>query len=427
MQELALQWESSNLDKFFHFINFTSIILHLILIGCDFYFLGDMGKAVALSRALGVCAIGLVYGFIRVFEKSRWMGKYRRFHDLKLLSLLIPTGIWLIIYQYFLFFSPLPKYDLYFAGYFLVVGFTSFVIYRFASLHLMYHTTALTMVLGSLWLKQTHSDQLFLLFIFNLICLGICWFLRKEFHNSLWTRFLLLNGVLPARLAKAAVLSGSQDEELFKPHGRFVICICSDWRGFQVLTEKHTAQEVSQMLEKFYDEVLFELQLTAPSGNYFLNWTADEIFLVFFHPEDDRSQILRESSAFLEGLMYRVSRTMSSEFQNEVVFDVGVSAGIGLLGLLGPQSMKKTTVAGNVAGLAKRYQEEAKILRQYHPQTPYPFLVVDPVLMEFAPFQDHFPTALFQETKATVKNIAGKQVFWWHEGKSSWYPKGNVS
>ena len=42
------------------------------------------------------------------------------------------------------------------------------------------------------------------------------------------------------------------------------------------------------------------------------------------------------------------------------MYDIGISAGVGLLGLQGPEKLKKTTITGESAGTAKRLETEAK-------------------------------------------------------------------
>lgn len=414
-RHLSSLWQRTNADYYFRFVTLASVLLMALLMVCDYFFLQYEAKNIAILRSFSIL-ISLGFFFcLRAVEYFK--PKLKSFSVLKIWGLLLPTGVWVMTYHYFLFVEPVSKFDLYLVGYFLVVGFTSFTIHRFIWVQMSYHLAISTLTAHQLLQQHERSDQLVVFILFNFLCVALLVGLRNEFINGLMNRFNLLNGVLPSNLAQVATLNSESSDavELFRPDGRFVVCLCADWRGFQSLTEKRTAQEISVMLERFYDEVFFELSLVAGSGNYFLNWTADELFLIFYDPEDDRENVIKESTAFLEAILMRISRIMIEEFKDEVIFDVGVSSGIGLLGLLGPKSMKKTTLAGNVAGLAKRYQEDAKTIRAQSSNGSLPHLVIDQSMMGMASFCKVFPPDHFRPFTATAKNISGKTCYVWHE------------
>ena len=85
------------------------------------------------------------------------------------------------------------------------------------------------------------------------------------------------------------------------------------------------------------------------------------------------------------------------------MYDIGLSAGVGLLGLQGPDKLKKTTITGESAGTAKRLETEAKIIRQ-NKHYSNPIVLMDKYLYNFAKDLNIFKSNL-KEIIATTKDI----------------------
>ena len=85
------------------------------------------------------------------------------------------------------------------------------------------------------------------------------------------------------------------------------------------------------------------------------------------------------------------------------MYDIGMSSGIGLLGLQGPEKLKKTTITGESAGTAKRLETEAKKLRD-NAAYDFPILIIDRNLYEDAKEMEIFNKG-FDEIIATTKDI----------------------
>ena len=45
--------------------------------------------------------------------------------------------------------------------------------------------------------------------------------------------------------------------------------------------------QLSDLIEKFYDIIFDKLEEYVPDGQYYADWTADELFIVFYDDEDN--------------------------------------------------------------------------------------------------------------------------------------------
>ncbi|MEI7973501.1 MAG: hypothetical protein WCH11_03955 [Bdellovibrio sp.] len=406
-------WQKANVVSYARWISLISAVLMLFLIPFDWFFLGT--ESYHLIHLRVIAAVGIASNLIcfRELTKSK-QGKRIHFW-VQQLFMIMPLFIWSLLYTYTIYLYQVSNFNIYYLGFVLIIGFASLLCHRFTFAQNAFNLATIFLVALSLPFYSELRDFTLVIIICNVVCMFLLAVLRYDFRNSIQNRFHLLSGILPARIAETLALSSenSQQMDMFLPRSRVVACVCADWRNFQVLTEKRSALDISSMLERFYDEVLLALDRIVPSGNYFVNWTADELFIVFFD-EDDRPHIVqKESASFVMALLTEVFEKVEKEFRGEILYDVGYSVGQGLLGLQGPRSLKKTTIAGEVAGLAKRHQEEAKVIRQGLSANTRPILVVNQDVLDRRVFDEFFPRGEFRSTMARGKNIAGKTCFAW--------------
>jgi len=204
--------------------------------------------------------------------------------------------------------------------------------------------------------------------------------MRREFVGSMYERYLNLSSLVPKRVAMALVMAEENlaDTTLFAARERFTVCLCADWRGFQAMTRGENAAAISGWFERYYDIVFRELEDAAPGGGYYADWVADELFVVFYDDNDDQAAVLRHALAFLQAMRERVPTTTRQALGQDIRFDIGIAAGSGILGLQGPPQRKKTTITAEVAGIAKRLEQEAKAVRAVvDPLDPRPVVLMD--------------------------------------------------
>ena len=101
-----------------------------------------------------------------------------------------------------------------------------------------------------------------------------------------------------------------------------------------------------------------------PKGNYFVDWIADELFVVIFKTKHiDEQEVIHSALTFATKLIYAKEKFFE-KYQLPENIDVGVSCGDAIIGLMGPKAHKKATALGDVPGTARRIQDFGKKLKQ---------------------------------------------------------------
>ena len=110
------------------------------------------------------------------------------------------------------------------------------------------------------------------------------------------------------------------------------------------------------MVEKFYNIIYNELETLNIAGQYYADWTADELFIIFYDEIDKEDNVNNEALKFAHSLATKLFLDISSIVDKDLKYDIGLSSGIGLIGLQGPVNYKKTSITGEVAGNSKRFE-----------------------------------------------------------------------
>ena len=100
---------------------------------------------------------------------------------------------------------------------------------------------------------------------------------------------------------------------------------------------------------------------------------------------------------------------INSNLSTKLIYDIGLASGIGLLGLQGPEKLKKTTITGESAGTAKRLETEAKNSRSANP-CKIPILLIDELLFQCTKTMAIFKYR-FEEIIATTKDIKDSKFY----------------
>ena len=237
---------------------------------------------------------------------------------------------------------------------------------------------------------------------------------RRLFAQSLVEKYRTLRSLQPAIVARRLTVSDRRfaDDEAFSARDRFTVCLSSDWRNYQEMAGSRDGRMISRLFEVYYNIVFGELARAVPSGRYYADWTADEIMIIFYGDSDEeRETVIREALAFTRALASDIPERVREEMGLTLKYDIGLAAGIGYLGLQGPSERRKTTIAGEVPGTAKRLETEGKELRPLGFDNEYPNVVMDETVSAAAAqildegWQSTFPAA--------AKNIKGRNVTLW--------------
>lgn len=242
---------------------------------------------------------------------------------------------------------------------------------------------------------------------------------RRVFSRSLLAKYRNLLSLQPAIVAKRLTVSDKRlvDDEMFQARDRFTVCFSSDWRNYQEMTVSREPKMISRLFEVYYNIVFEELANAAPSGRYYADWTADEIMVIFYgESEEQRETVIEEALEFARKMATEVPERVRDEMSIVLKYDIGIATGVGYLGLQGPSERRKTTIAGEVAGTAKRLETEGKDLRSRGFDDDYPNVVMDQTIGAAASAAASFREGWKTELTAAGKNIKGMNITLWRCG-----------
>ena len=334
------------------------------------------------------------------------------------LTILIPPLSYNLMYSYFLLKADATQsyYLILLLATFLVIIISSVWIYKFFK-----EQYALTLIsISGLFLvsiyKPDISSDIIKLIIFHIISFGICIYYRYEFMMTLVNKYEYLSSLLPNKFAKLVSVSDDNLDinKLFPTKEYFSVCLCADWRNYQKITNTSSKDKVGEMIEQFYTIIYKELDKLNISGQYYADWTADELFIIFYGDEQEKDLIKFEALDFCHSLATTLYMEINTEINKNIMYDIGLSSGYGLIGLQGPSNFKKTTITGDVAGNSKRYETEAKKIRKNNNKKSFPIIVMDQDLSKKAyqleKFKNNMKSA---QIKGTAKDITDFDLTSW--------------
>ena len=334
------------------------------------------------------------------------------------LTILIPPLSYNLMYSYFLLKADVTQsyYLILLLATFLVIIISSVWIYKFFKEQYILTLISISgLFLVSIY-KPDISSDIIKLIIFHIISFGICIYYRYEFMMTLVNKYEYLSSLLPNKFAKLVSVSDDNLDinKLFPTKEYFSVCLCADWRNYQKITNTSSKDKVGEMIEQFYTIIYKELDKLNISGQYYADWTADELFIIFYGDEQEKDLIKFEALDFCHSLATTLYMEINTEINKNIMYDIGLSSGYGLIGLQGPSNFKKTTITGDVAGNSKRYETEAKKIRKNNNKKSFPIIVMDQDLSKKAyqleKFKNNMKSA---QIKGTTKDITGFDLTSW--------------
>lgn len=170
---------------------------------------------------------------------------------------------------------------------------------------------------------------------------------------------------IPKNILTKSAISGRSINDLFAPTLRDCICISSDWRNYQALAQSLPDATLAQLLSDYYGEINKLTEQYIPSGNYFSDWIADELFLVLYAEEGvvDTTALANQAIELCRAIIYTRQKFWDEHGAPEAI-DFGIAAGRTFVGVIGPQGHTKATALGELPGRARRLQTFGKTLRE---------------------------------------------------------------
>ena len=334
------------------------------------------------------------------------------------IGILLPSLTYNIAYTYFLSASnPSDNYymTLLLANFVMILVSNLFLYKFYKEQYALTFISILCLFILSV-VNPSLSNDIIKLIFFHLLSFFICIYYRYQFIAALSNKYNYLSSLLPNKFAKLMSVSDkSLDiEKLFPTKEYYSVCLCSDWRNYQKISTSKEHKEIQRMVEAFYNVIYDQLEASQLAGQYYADWTADELFIIFYDEIGNESHVNEEALKFTHALSTKLYLEISSIVDKDLKYDIGLSSGIGLIGLQGPANYKKTSITGEVAGNSKRFETQAKSIRSTIADQAFPIIVMDQTLGECAK-----STSLYDNLKSTsmegdVKDIMGKELTYWH-------------
>ena len=408
--KLYNDWINNNAVYYMRYYTILALAITSLLIPFDFL-LYDNPVVYAYSRVIliiiYIIQITIIFKF---FKKNRNI----LFNPM---ILILPLS-YNLMYSYFLLNADINQsyYLILLLATFFVIMISNIFIYRFyKEQYALVLLSISTLFLVSIYKPEISSDIVKLI-IFHIISFGICIYYRYEFTTSLVNKYEHLSSLLPHKFAK--LLSVSDEnldiDKIFPTKEYFAVCLCADWRNYQKLTNVNTKDKIGKMIEKFYTIIYKELEKLNISGQYYADWTADELFIIFYGEEVEKNIVKSEALNFCHSLATTLYMEISTKINKNILYDIGLSSGYGLIGLQGPSNFKKTTITGDVAGNSKRYETQAKKIRNEKNKDSFPIIVMDEELSQIASKLENFTNNMNStKIKGTEKDIIDFHLISW--------------
>jgi len=408
--KLYNDWIDNNAVYYMRYYTILALAITSLLIPFDFL-LYDNPITYAYSRVILIIIYIIQITIIFKFFKN---DRNILFNPI----ILIPPLSYNLMYSYFLLNADTNQsyYLILLLATFFVIMISNIFIYRFyKEQYALVLLSISTLFLVSIYKPEISSDIVKLI-IFHIISFGICIYYRYEFTTSLVNKYEHLSSLLPHKFAKLLSVSDENLEidKIFPTKEYFAVCLCADWRNYQKLTNANTKDQIGEMIEKFYTIIYKELGKLNISGQYYADWTADELFIIFYGEEEDKNIVKSEALNFCHSLATTLYMEISTKINKNILYDIGLSSGYGLIGLQGPSNFKKTTITGDVAGNSKRYETQAKKIRNKNNKDSFPIIVMDEELSQIASKLEKFTNNMNStKIKGTEKDIIDFNLISW--------------
>ena len=391
-------WININKSLYMKYYNLIGLILMALLIPFDFILYSD-NNIYTQARIIYIVIILINFIYIQINQKKLFAKKdgYNIHY-----TILLPGILFNLLYLYYLSITAPENYNIILLANFVTIITTTMFAMKFWKEQYALNFISILLICPLIYLEIEGSIYLI---GFHILSFVSGYLYRRKFIISMYERYYNTASLVPKNVAKYIAMTDGviELEKIFKPSNRFTVCLSSDWRNFQEIAATKDPEFVENLFQQFYNEVFIEIDRIFPEGNYYADWTADELFIIFFSNDDNDEKLINNALEFAHVFSKDVFNKINKTLGLNLMYDIGMSAGIGLLGLQGPDKLKKTTITGESAGTAKRLETEAKELRR-DKIYKNPILIMDKYLYSYAESLKTFKGNL-EEIVATTKDI----------------------
>jgi len=407
IKPLYLQWAIFNQQFYAKYFIVLAILLSALLLLFDFLLFSNPSQYQNIRLLYMASLMPLVILILRDSDD-------KSYYSSSLIMIYVSLAF-NIKYIYFLYISSPEAYTIVLLGNFFVIITSTLFMYRFWKEQYFVTLTSIICLLNLSYFNSDLQQDAIRLIYFHILSFLVAHYYRNQFLDNLYKKFLYISSMIPMKIAKYFTFTSGRYpiDQIFKSEERFTVCLSSDWRNYQQFTDSMDDSLLSELIERFYDIIFDKLEEYVPDGQYYADWTADELFVVFYDDNDNKDDVIKKSLRFANSLSTEIYMKIYSELNIDLKYDIGICSGPGFLGLQGPKKFKKTTVTGKAAGIAKRLEGEAKNLRTNTISQSFPIIVMNEELYQNAKSLNVFSKQDFQEINGKEKNIENLKCFGW--------------
>ena len=398
-------WININKPLYIKYYNLIALILMALLVPIDYILYPDTNEF-STYRIVYILIVMFNLLFIQLNQKKIFQAKERYELDY---NLLLPGLLYNLLYIFYLILvQETESYMMVLLANFITIIATTMFAMKFWKEQYSINIISMLCVLVFYIATQDVLGTL-CLFGCHIILFFTAYFYRRSFIVSMYDKYCTTASMVPKNVAKHIAVTDSNVDlsKIFKPTKRFTICLSSDWRNFQKIASNNDPVYIEKLFQNFYDIVFEELDRIFPNGNYYADWTADEIFIIFYSENENNESIMKKALEFSFLYATSIFDKINSNLSTELIYDIGLASGVGLLGLQGPEKLKKTTITGESAGTAKRFETEAKEYRKSS-SVNKPNLIVDEKLYIQSQTLSYLE---FDKIKGSVKDIENLDIY----------------
>lgn len=365
--QILAKWERNNVPYYFYFGVLASILGLAGLLIFDLLLFEEHFTFYLPHRLTMVCVLSLAALVAHRNKVHLHPHGYRIIFPVAL-TVMILSSLW---YQYFLLVCPESDYKIVLFGNIISVMAICLFTSPFRLLNLSF--IIFSMLSYGLLSLRLGSDA-HLLSVSTLFAAVVCAAQRRVFATMLYTDFKNKRVIFDAESAFALTVRRQDQrmDDIFPPRTSAVAILTADIRNSQCFFEAG-GSDAQTKINSFFNLVNRAVEQMAPHSRKMVKTHGDEINVILYsHDLEDLPRLKEEIMAISQRMALDIFAQARAECAPDLLYDMGVSWGHNLVGLLGPDGLKAPDVYGHVIVEAKRFQELAKRLRV---QEDFPIIV----------------------------------------------------
>lgn len=216
---------------------------------------------------------------------------------------------------------------------------------------------------------------------------------------------------IPRQVLMDAIRNNTSIDEVFKPTEKYCVFLAAGWPEIAVIANRARPESLSLGLTEFYRGVVDSLTRQFPEGRFFMDWFADELFIVAF--AESNAPDTRIARGMFDWAVKLID--FKSDFSDKHGFPkaihIGISAGQASVGVYGRDGIAKASAFGVTPGEAKRLQQFATRISGSNPDEDS--IIITPELFQTMGIIKHSCRKINMTKGNQIRNISAQELYVW--------------